>query len=321
MQKDHKIENIRALAIITVVLGHSIILYSHDWGLYKTNQSSLMFYYVLRLVDIYQMPLFFSISGYLFAKFWKNSNLSKYILHKFKRLIIPFLTIALLWMIPVKMLVHYPYYEGMPYHEIIIRFLKGYHIGHLWYLPTLLFIFIMAQCAVRVFGNLKRTFIVMYAATIFLFFMENRLPSFSLPYPAYICHFAWGFMLGALIFKLNLLDLLKPFSPLIIAVAIILSVVQIYNSNRFYSIVPASFIVLSLYLITPNKENMIMKAISENSYGIYLFHSPLIYITFTFFANSKPIVLFVLNFILFGSLSYIMSVLIKKSHFKMVIGE
>ena len=31
-----KIGNIRALAIILVVLGHSIILYSYDWNLYET---------------------------------------------------------------------------------------------------------------------------------------------------------------------------------------------------------------------------------------------------------------------------------------------
>ena len=34
--KNTKIVNIRALAIILVVLGHSIILYSSQWDLYET---------------------------------------------------------------------------------------------------------------------------------------------------------------------------------------------------------------------------------------------------------------------------------------------
>ena len=40
-----KIVNLRALAIIIVVIGHSIILYSHKWGLYSTI-------YNVRFLDI-----------------------------------------------------------------------------------------------------------------------------------------------------------------------------------------------------------------------------------------------------------------------------
>lgn len=64
--KNTKIVNIRALAIILVVLGHSIILYSSKWDLYETINQVPILDNMKRIIDIIQTSLFFSISGYLF---------------------------------------------------------------------------------------------------------------------------------------------------------------------------------------------------------------------------------------------------------------
>ncbi len=69
--KDRKIEyrinNIRALAILIVIFGHSIILYSSSWSLYETMQTSPILDNVKKVINLFQMPLFFSLSGYLFT--------------------------------------------------------------------------------------------------------------------------------------------------------------------------------------------------------------------------------------------------------------
>lgn len=57
-----------------------------------------------------------------------------------------------------------------------------------------------------------------------------------------------------------------------------------------------------------------------NSFGLYLLHSPLIYITFTYLLNSSPIVVSLLNFFVFGGLAYLMTVLIRKTPMKLLIG-
>ena len=62
-----QISNIRAVAIILVVLGHSIILYSSAWDLYGTKWSVPLLDTMKKVIDIIQMPLFFSLSGYLFV--------------------------------------------------------------------------------------------------------------------------------------------------------------------------------------------------------------------------------------------------------------
>ena len=64
-----------------------------------------------------------------------------------------------------------------------------------------------------------------------------------------------------------------------------------------------------------------MNIIGRNSYGIYLFHSPMIYITFTFWKDINPFFVFMINFCLFGTIALIISLVLKKSNFKFIVGE
>ena len=57
-----KIVNLRALAIIIVVIGHSIILYSHKWGLYSTIYNVRFLDILKDWINLIQMPLFLSRS-------------------------------------------------------------------------------------------------------------------------------------------------------------------------------------------------------------------------------------------------------------------
>lgn len=57
--RNNKIVNIRALAIVLVVLGHSIILYLSQWDLYTTINSVPILDNFKKVIDIIQMPLFF----------------------------------------------------------------------------------------------------------------------------------------------------------------------------------------------------------------------------------------------------------------------
>ena len=85
-QRDYRIDNLRALAILSVVLGHSIILYSPEWQIYQTTQSSALFSQIKHFINLYQMPLFFSLSGYLFAG-QKNLPFIEFLSKKTKRLL------------------------------------------------------------------------------------------------------------------------------------------------------------------------------------------------------------------------------------------
>ena len=69
---------LRAIAIIIVVLGHSIILYDPSWAIYSPKQEFPLFLYLKQIINVIQMPLFFSISGYLYFFRYKNILLIRF---------------------------------------------------------------------------------------------------------------------------------------------------------------------------------------------------------------------------------------------------
>ena len=79
--------------------------------------------------------------------------------------------------------------------------------------------------------------------------------------------------------------------------------------------------MIAMYAVTPTKTNKITEYLDRNSMGIFLFHSPLIYITFTFCPDIHPILMVVINFICFGALASLITVLLRKTPLKFVLGE
>lgn len=142
--KNLKIVNIRAIAIIIVVFGHSIILYSPSWGMYNTVNKVYLFEILKQIINVVQMPIFFSLSGYLFYKtISKDNKFLKFLKLKFNRLILPFIFTAIFWMIPIKKVINYSNYNDISLIEILKLVLTGKDAGHLWYLPTLFLIFLI----------------------------------------------------------------------------------------------------------------------------------------------------------------------------------
>ena len=145
-KRNYALDNIRAIAIIVVVLGHSIILYSSDWGAYNSAVYYPFLDYLKKFINLFQMPLFFSLSGYLFIQQYQKKSYLHLISNKSIRLLVPYISVALLWMIPIKLIVSYPGYDGKNFADI---FLKGILLcqdnGHLWYLPCLFIIFLISK--------------------------------------------------------------------------------------------------------------------------------------------------------------------------------
>lgn len=80
-------------------------------------------------------------------------------------------------------------------------------------------------------------------------------------------------------------------------------------------------LVICLYLIVPKRSNKLINSISDRSYGIYLFHSPLIYLTATYCPNINPRLMLLLNLGLFGGMAYYITVLLSNSSLRFVLGE
>lgn len=323
--RNTKIVNIRAIAIMLVVFGHSIILYSSAWNLYTSTNQVLILDYLKRIIDLIQMPLFFSISGFLFFySINKKINFFKFIKNKCLRLLIPFICIGIFWMLPLRIMCKYKAYENVSLSKIIFnKILLGQDCGHLWFLPTLFLMFVEMYFIVKILKRLNSN--ILFDIIVFIFLVclskySSSIPNI-IPFFSRACENIIWFYLGFILNKYekqidNLQYIYLEF------LALVVSLICWWNWGGYlFKLIFAIFFLLIIYKIIPNKVNKYIEVISDNSFGIYLFHSPLIYITFCYFTNSNPVIVVVLNFIVFGEISLVISLLIRKTRLKFIIGE
>lgn len=321
MKTNYKIVNLRFIAIILVLIYHSSILYTNDWELYSTKINSPILNNLAHFINIFHMPLFFSISGVLFYN-KNNISFSTIFIKKIKRLIVPYLLIGILWVIPLRYLCRYvPYLKHNFLYNVVFGILLGKDNGHLWFILALFFIFITSFFIEKFLKNDIYKILVITFLSVAGYF----LPSF---FGSGCINLFW-FYLGYYINKTKLFNI-KPniITYLILIILFCLNgyfiTTNLYYSklcNLLFKYLFCLIIIPILYLIISEKKYKIVQQISNNSFGIYLFHSPLIYITSCYFSNYNAYLIFFINIIIFGSISLILSHIIKESKFKFLIGS
>ena len=264
-------------------------------------------------------PILFDLRIFIFYEMGERKA-GRFIVNKVRRLIVPFFAIGMMWMIPIKLLLRYPHYEGRSYLGALFMLLNGSDVGHLWYLPTLFLIFIIAYFLISILGNSKTVWTIALIVTLVISAFEKQMPSFGIIYLSNTYRYAWGFVFGAFIYKTELENIQKSITWISIGIALFSSTYYIYVGRTTSTIAPIS-ILLSIYLVMTSKQYRIFDCISDNSFGIYLFHSPLIYITFTYLLNANPAIVSTVNFVVFGGVAFLITYIIKKTPLKIIIGE
>lgn len=93
------IEILRSVSIVGVVLYHSFCPWLLDWNWIESPARPILSY-LFNGVMIGRMPLFFSVSGYLFAYLFveagKYQNFFSFVKNKLRRLLLPCLLFSIL---------------------------------------------------------------------------------------------------------------------------------------------------------------------------------------------------------------------------------
>lgn len=326
--RDYGIDNIRAFAIILVVIGHSIILYSSSWSLYETEVPAPYFDFLKKIINVIQMPLFFALAGYLFYTKVKKIKLKNIIIAKFKRLLIPFLAFSFLWLLPIRLLVNYPGYQNLSVKTIVVdKILFGFDNGHLWYLPTLFLCFVFYAVIItleqRVGGERHKNYYLNFAIGLIMYVVQIFLA--LTPYIGYVCQYFWLFSLGLLIHEMKLMhcDLKRKkwLKVIVGTLCVVATVTYLCKPNLIFINIDSFLWVLLFFVMKFSQENKFLKIVSDNSFGIYLFHSPLVYITYTYCDNFSPWIVFSMNFFIFGGMSLLFSYMLRKTRIKILLGE
>ena len=79
--------------------------------------------------------------------------------------------------------------------------------------------------------------------------------------------------------------------------------------------------IINAYGAMPEKTCALVQHIDRNSFGIYLFHSPLIYIPFASIPNAHPAIVVFINFVIFGAAAFGLTELLRKTKLRVLIGE
>lgn len=324
---NQQIVNIRFLAILLVVLGHSIIIFDPNWEIFTSNNSSVTLFYLKQIINLIQMPLFFVISGFLFFYTINNPKIQfkKFFQKKILRLLVPFLIFGIFYLLPMRLLVGYSGYQshGLPY-NILVNILYGQDNGHLWFLPTLFLSFMLAYPLFKFLKTNKKIDLLIIISALALALFMTFLPT----YLGRLCEYFVWFVLGYFLNKYHISKHLNSYKKyILLLITVILTIVilsQQFNFlylTRILSIVCGIGMVLTIFKFMPQNNNKLVTDISNASFGIYLLHSPMIYFVFKYLPDILPIAIVLINFVGLGGLAYGLTKLIKKTPLKFIIGE
>ena len=314
---------IKVLATFLVVLGHSSRMYT-DKGVVEIANGSNFLVHVCDFIYSFHMPLFIAVSGMIFGicvdDYQKYKNIKKFIINKSLRLMVPYFFWGLFLVAPIMCFWDFDSKSYVDYCLYNIFALGDSR--HLWFMVVLFEIFIL--CAVFRFRIPTNwfSFLLLFAISC----VSNRIPDViqlnNLCY--YLIFFFLGYVINRFYSKIVLV-LKKPYILLVFIIAMI--VLFRYNARPIKVIKAVSgvglFFGLTGYM--PNKSNVKrwIDKFNKNGFGVYIFHPMIIYLLYFYFGdwNIHPILLFFLIALVSYIISFLFTVIIRKMHFGVLIGE
>ncbi len=319
--RNHQLDAIRAVAILLVMFGHAIIIYDPAWRYFhSTVEAPVCVWLKQHVINLVQMPLFFALAGYLHSRQMGRKAFGPFAVGKLKRLGIPFFFVGLCIMLPIKVALGVPFHAEQGLGEMLLSFLLGRNcVGHLWFLPSLLLVYLLAKMALTTHRNVTRDVIVFSCLVLMATFIPAKWV-WRIPYLLQVITYAPYFYLGFLVAEYDW-DKTGIFCRLgLVALGALLAAGAAWGGLNF-PVLPSLAATFAFFALMPNVYHPLIRRISADSFGLYLFHSPLIYFAFTMMPNVEPGWMILVNFIGCGLLAWGLTALMRRLHLRMLIGE
>lgn len=268
----------RALAIIFIVLGHSIDIF--DWP----DGSELERW--LRIFISNGSALFVFIAGYLFQHLLVRFDAKKYYKNKLTNVLLPYLIVSIPAIIIFTFILER---DGVPvglydssYMNIITYFiLTGRHLAPLWFIPMIA-IFFMVAVPLK---NLDKSKVFYMLLPIFIL-ISCFIPRGGMPYQ-YFAHFFSIYMLGMFCshYKAQINDIIAKPSFLTVTVSLVIAFAfsEFYYTTRtmtwlnFLQKCFASIFFLGLlYKFNDKLTSKLLSKVADYSFGVFFIHSYII---------------------------------------------
>lgn len=283
-------QNLRIIATIIVVLGHATMLYD-NWGYINVNHEQSDFFMKMRYyICFVQMPLFFSLSGYLQSyinSLTIPSPVYASLVKKLKRLFIPYFFISCTFLLVARLIVGYIGWTNITIEGAIENIVLMKYDGHLWFLVALFYIFVFYYVL-----SCRLKFTSILVVSLFMNLVANYVPDFMHLNDGFR-YFFW-FNIGFLLFKYRKMNEWKILFGIVLAIVVILDhLLEISSYHYGYVLLryvyPMLFLPL-IYGLIPMKLFPLGNLLDKNSFAIYLFHIPFIYILFYTLGDQNPFI-------------------------------
>lgn len=235
-------------------------------------------------------------------------------------------------MIPLRLSVGYPGYQREPLWRIVlVDFLLDVDSGHLWFLPTLMIMFIVVIAVYKLCNALQWpdwsfeiALAVLAVGNAALSVAVSALE--SVPYANRFGHNFLFFVMGYIWHRHERLvePLKNPMGRIAAALILIVTCVAVWlgiGTNGIVSVGFAVIMVACIYVMVPDWSSAPIRLISKDSMGLYLFHSPMLYISFAFWPDISPWLMVLVNFVGFGLVAMGITELLRRLHLGFVLGE
>ena len=233
---------------------------------------------------------------------------------------IPYFLVCLLYMDPIKILLNVPGYDFS-----LEMFFKQSALfmdnGHLWYLPTLFLMFMVTSIMALKVGG-KRLAYVLLPISLLANIGSGFVPQyFSL---SQFCNF-YVYFLGGYFVCLYRTDIFDKRIVGVVLVVFSMSVCMIFGNHgaiaKIMTLLFSLCAVVGFYGLMTGRRIGALQFISKDSYGLYLFHSPLAYFMYMDYPDANPAIMFAVNFLVCGLASFVVICIIRKLRFGLILGE
>lgn len=305
--KQYDLSLLKVLAILLVVLGHSnyktiqTYLGGVDYSSYINGSlANRLIDFIISSIYFFHMPLFVFISGavYYYGNFTvnKKKDFETLLKKKFNRLLIPYFTIGILYMVPVKLISNFYQIESIPK---ILGFGMGLSLdsGHLWYLVMLFNIYIVFYFLENVLSKTHIVINLIFLVIIYIF--AYKLPTNILQIAdvnRYLIYFYLGYVFQAK--KEKILNFMNGKIILFFVAALLYFIILnfffreanfgatsidifIYKELLLLVIALVGILMCYLFVAMLSKKlanNKIIRILDEYNFSIYLLHDPINYI-------------------------------------------
>lgn len=333
--RDNNITFIRTMAMILVVLGHSLSPFINNFRGGGETRSWYLASTMWSIIYTFHMPLFMSVSGYLFYYEIERSmqlqiverirSIVIFIDKKIWRLVVPFILVMYLWRKPWSYLTGT---QNMP--KSIKEMLMFHTTGPLWYLYVLFAIFVFEKLFMWIIwarkNYVKIALVCMFVLAYWGYFMNGAVHHFMV----YNFYFFIGIVINEHFDKL--LKIRKTTINFLCILTICLTSFQLFFKIEeknilmpLLSITIALTDIVIIYFLTSHLRNSqiseLISVMDHHGMGIYLFHTEFIQVLALITVDLPRELAWLCTFFVSFLLAFLLTYLLKKMGVKMILDE